>query len=262
MKLEKQFLISQTLINPIKMDRTPSGIHGLDSLIGGGFIPARSILLAGSPGTGKTTFGLQFLCEGAKKGEPGVVLSLEETPNTWRSDMKNYGYDLEKLESENKIRVIDASLIKLGLESDEKFVISPKDFDIDRIISKIIKEAKEIGAKRILVDSLPALDILYKADTADVRTDILKLNYVFKANGMTTMLISEIPEGHQSYSRHGVEDFVADAVITLHYMSLGTQSGRTLVIRKMRGTAHSEDIHPVEFAKGKGIVVKKVEESI
>jgi len=95
-----------------------------------------------------------------------------------------------------------------------------------------------------------------------IRSDILKLNYVCKANGLTTILLSEIPEGNKSYSRHGIEEYIVDSVITLHYLSLGSQSGRTLVIRKMRGTAHSEDIHPMEFKAGKGIMVKKVEDSL
>lgn len=244
------------------MDRTTTGIHGLDPLLGGGFIPGRSILLAGSPGTGKSTFGLQFICEGAKKGEPGVILSLEESPATWRTDMKNFGYDIEALENEGKVRIIDASLIKIGLESDEKFSLAPQEFDLNHILSRVIKEARQISAKRVLVDSLPALDILYRDDPLAIRSDILKLNYVFKANGLTTLLISEVPEGAKEYSRHGVEDYIADGVITLHYLSLGSQSGRTLVIRKMRGTKHSEDIHPLEFVNKKGIVVKKVEDSL
>jgi len=243
-------------------ERITSGIYGLDKLIGGGFIPGRTILVAGSPGTGKSTFGLQFICEGTKLGEPGIVLSLEEDPREWRKDMLNFGYDLEKLENEDMIRVIDASLIKIGLESDEKYSLAPQDFDLNHILTKVIKEARQIGAKRILVDSLPALDILYGGDPVAVRADILKLNYIFKANNLTTMLISEIPEGSKTYSHHGVEEYIVDAVVTLHYLSLGSQSGRTLVIRKMRGTAHSEDIHPMEFKDNKGIIVKKVEDSL
>lgn len=244
------------------MDRTTTGIHGLDNLIGGGFIPGRSVLLAGSPGTGKTTFGLQFICEGVKSGEPGIILTLEEDPKTWRKDMLNFGYDIEKMEAANKVRIVDASLVKLGLESDERFSLAPQELDMNHILSRMVKEAKQIGAKRVLVDSLPALDILYGGDQTAVRTDILKLNYVLKATGLTTMLISEIPEGGNIYSRHGVEEYVVDTVITLHYLSLGSQSGRTLVIRKMRGSAHSEDIHPMEFVPKKGIVVKKVEDSV
>lgn len=243
-------------------ERTTTGIHGLDDLIGGGFIPGRSILIAGSPGTGKTTFGLQFICEGIKAGENGIVLSLEEEPNTWREDMKNFGYDIPQLEADDKLRVIDASLIKIGLESDEKYSLAPQEFDMNHILSRIIKEARQINAKRVLVDSLPALDILYADNPQQIRSEILKLNYLFKANGLTTMLISEMPEGSIAYSRHGVEDYIVDAVFTLHYLSLGSQSGRTLVVRKMRGSKHSEDIHPMEFIDGKGIIIRKVEDSL
>jgi len=244
------------------MERTTSGIPGLDPLLGGGFLPGRSVLLAGSPGTGKTTFGLQFLCEGIRQGEPAVALSLEEDPKMWREDMLNFGYDLKKLEEKDKLRIIDASLIKVALESDEKFSLAPQEFDMNHILSKMIREARQIGAKRVLVDSLPALDILYRDDPLAIRTDILKLNYLFKANNLTTMLISEISEGDKSYSKHGVEEYIVDGVITLHYLSLGSQSGRTLVIRKMRGTQHSEDIHPLEFVSGKGMVVKRVEDTL
>jgi len=244
-------------------ERTTTGIHGLDPLLSGGFIPGRSILVAGSPGTGKTTFGLQFICEGAKAGEPGIILSLEEDPKAWREDMTNFGYNIEKLESQDLVRVVDASLVRIGLVSDERFSITPQEFDMNQMLTRIIREARQIGAKRILVDSLPALDILHASKPPEyIRAEILKLNYVLKSNGMTTMMITEIPEGSKTYSHNGVEEFVVDGVISLHYLSLGSQSGRTLVIRKMRGTHHSEDIHPMEFVDGKGIVVRKVEDSV
>jgi len=244
------------------MERITTGIHGLDELVGGGFLPGRTILVAGAAGTGKTTFGLQFICEGAKAGEPGVILTLEEEPGTWRDDMRNFGYDIEELESADMIRIIDASLIKIGLESDEKFSLAPQDFNMNQLLSKVIIEARSIGAKRVLIDSLPALDILYQGDVEKSRSDILKLNYLLKANHLATMLISEMDEDQTSYSRHGVEGYIVDTVITLHYLMLGSQSGRTAVIRKMRGSRHSEDIHPMEFVSGKGLVVKKVDDSL
>ena len=244
------------------MERITTGIHGLDDLVGGGFLPGRTILVAGAAGTGKTTFGLQFICEGAKAGEPGVILTLEEEPGTWRKDMLNFGYDIEELESADMIRIIDASLIKIGLESEEKFSLAPQDFNMNQLLSKVIVEARSIGAKRVLIDSLPALDILYQGDVEKTRSDILKLNYLLKANHLATMPISEISEDKTSYSRHGVEGYIVDTVITLHYLTLGSQSGRTLIVRKMRGSSHSEDIHPMEFVPGKGIVVKKVEDSL
>ncbi|MBN2517236.1 MAG: circadian clock protein KaiC, partial [Candidatus Altiarchaeota archaeon] len=99
-------------------------------------------------------------------------------------------------------------------------------------------------------------------DENQIRSDILKLNYLLKANNLTSLLVSEIPESSRSYSKHEVEEYIVDTVITLHYISLGAQSGRNMIIRKMRGSDHSEDIHPIEFTKGKGIVVKSVEDEL
>src|SRR6185437_7976893 len=59
-------------------ERLPSGIPGLDSLMGGGLLRRSATLLAGSPGVGKSTFGLQFVLEGARRGEPGLIFTLEE----------------------------------------------------------------------------------------------------------------------------------------------------------------------------------------
>jgi len=243
------------------MERTTTGIPGLDGLLEGGFPSGRTFLVSGSPGTGKTTLALQYLYKGAMNGEPGVVLSLEEEPRLWREDMEQYGFDLTSLEKSGKLAVIDASLVKLGLESDEKFVLSPEEFDLNHMLINVIRIARKIGAKRAVVDSLPSLDILFE-NQKDIRSNILKMNYLFKANGLTTLLLSEIEEGSKNYSRYGVEEYITDGVITLHYVSLGAQSGRSLIIRKMRGTKHSEDIHPIEFVEGKGMVVKSVEDSI
>jgi len=191
------------------MERTITGIHGLDPLLEGGFPNGRTVLVSGSPGTGKTTFGLQFLCEGALKGEAGVVLTLEEDPAIWREDMKNYGYDLKMLEDANKIAIIDASLVRLGLESDEKYVLSPEEFDLNHLLINVIKTARKIGAKRAVIDNLPALDMIIDEEKA-IRKNILKMNYLFKANSLTTLMLSEIPEGSSQYSKHGVAEYVAD----------------------------------------------------
>ena len=79
-------------------------------------------------------------------------------------------------------------------------------------------------------------------------------------SGVTAIIISEVEEGSRKFGRYGVEEFVADGVIMLHYMGIGSQSNRTLHIRKMRATKHSEDLHPIEITK-KGMIVHKIEEA-
>jgi KaiC/GvpD/RAD55 family RecA-like ATPase len=240
------------------MERVTSGINGLDDLVDGGLPLGRTLLLTGGPGTGKTTFGLQFLCEGAMNGEPGIALSLEEDPKMWREDMMNFGYDIAKLEASSKLAIVDASMIRLGLESDEKFTLSPQEFEINHILSKVIRTAKQIGAKRVLVDSLPTLSILYN-NPEQARSDVLKMTYLLKANGYTSILITETQDGHADESSR-LEEFVSDSVVQLRYSHAGADMGRSLTIKKMRGTKHSENIHPMEFVDGKGIVIKSMED--
>ena len=93
----------------------------------------------------------------------------------------------------------------------------------------------------------------------EVRNAILKLSYVLMRSGVTSLVTSEVIEGENKFGKYGVEEYVVDGVIVLHYMGIGTQSNRTLHIRKMRATKHSEDLHPIEIGNN-GIVVRKVSE--
>ncbi|MBN2518506.1 MAG: AAA family ATPase [Candidatus Altiarchaeota archaeon] len=241
------------------VEKAKSGIPGLDELLEGGFPRGRTILLSGTTGTGKTIFGMQFLHYGATLGEPGIYLTLEEKPKNLRAEMKEMGMDISKFEKEGKIAIIDASLVRLGLESDEKFTLSPETFDINHLIQNVIMTARNMGAKRVVVDALPSLDILLDNDKHKIRNAIIEMNYLFQENELTTILLSEIPVGGQSFAPHGVEEYVVDGVITLHLESLGAQSSRTLIIHKMRLTKHNEAINSFEIVSGKGISVIKEE---
>ena len=78
-------------------------------------------------------------------------------------------------------------------------------------------------------------------------------------SGVTSIMTSEVSEGDNKYGKYGVEEYVVDGVIVMHYMGVGTQSNRTLHIRKMRATNHSEDLHPIGIGK-KGIDVRRIED--
>ncbi len=245
-------------------DRCPTGIDGLDKIIGGGFPRDRSMLLSGSCGTGKTVLGVQFLCNGAVKyNEPGILVTLEQDSDELRSDMLHFGFDLQKLEDSNKLIIIDTSLARMGMKefiSDlplvpkKSFSLLPGEFDIDRITGLAIQAAKKIKAKRLVVDSLPALDVLVK-ENIDVRKTILHMAYEFKANGLTSLLITESLE-EDGLTKHGVEEYVTDGVVILKTNeALDT---RTIKIRKMRLTEHSLRPHTFEFTKN-GINIRAPE---
>jgi KaiC/GvpD/RAD55 family RecA-like ATPase len=250
------------------MERVPTGIDGLDEMIEGGFPRGRTVLLSGGCGTGKTIFSLQFLYKGiVDHGEPGIYVTIDERPELTRQDMLRFGWDLRTLEDQGKFRIVDLLRSKIGLPSEEKFQITTEITDVDRLILEIMQMAREIGAKRIVVDSLPALGI-HMTDQNRVRDMVLKLSYMLRKDKLTSIFISEVEEqpfgsGPMHFSKFGVEEYVADAVILLHYLgTVGDDGGtkRTMYIRKMRATKHSEDILPM-YITSDGIRVENPEEA-
>lgn len=244
-------------------ERCPTGITGLDEVLGGGLPRSRSVLLAGSCGTGKTTLAIQFLVNGITKyNEPGVLVTLEQDSEEIRRDNLKYGWDLKKYEDEKKLVLIDTSLSKIGIKEyvtslpvapERSFSLLPGEFDFERITELVIGAAKKINAKRVVIDSLPALDVLSKSEL-DIRRVLLQMNYEFKANGLNAILITEIAED-DGISKHGVEEYIADGVIILKTNeALDT---RTIKIRKMRTTKHTLKPLILEITQN-GIQVKKI----
>lgn len=214
------------------MDRTPSGIPGLDVLVEGG-IPKRDlILLSGECGTGKTIFGLQFLYSLAKK-ENGVYVSFEEEIDQLMDSTRSFGWEIEELERENRLRFLRYDPFKLE--------------DIFEVIENNIREIK---ASRVVIDSISSLGIYVKPE--ELRRMILQIRSMLRKNSCTSILISEVLGS--GLSRFGVEEFVSDGVILLHNILIKNEYKRGLSIWKMDATNHSRKIHPYEITK-KGFVV-------
>ncbi len=237
----------------------PTGVEGLDELIEGGIPKRRMVLVSGATGTGKTVLSTQFLYKGAVEyDEPGIFVTLDERPDILREDMLQFGWDLAEEEAKDMIRIIDASIAKIGFPSEEIYHMPESGFDLDKLLIEIVKSAKEMGAKRIVVDSLPALGFRYTSE-AEIRNAVLKVSYVLRKTGLTAIITSEIEEGSKRFSKFGVEEFVADGVIVLAFPGSMGPAPRTLHIRKMRGTDHSPHIHPVEIIRNRGMVVYPVD---
>ncbi len=240
------------------MNRIKTGIEGFDKLIEGGLPEGRSFLISGATGTGKTIFAVQYLISGALQDEPGIYLTLDERPELIREDMLRFGWNMRKLEDEGKIKIIDGTMAKIGIPSDEEFSLPATGFDLDKLLLELMRAIKKIHAKRVVIDSIPALGLNFETEH-EIRNAVLKTVYLLSRAGVTTMLTTEINEDSKQFGKYGVEEFVSDGVIMLHYMGIGTQSNRTLHIRKMRATKHSEDLHPIEIGDT-GIKVHSVEE--
>jgi KaiC/GvpD/RAD55 family RecA-like ATPase len=201
---------------------------------------------------------MQFLVHGAQKGEPGVYLTLDERPDLIREDMLRFGWNLRDLENKGMLQIIDGTIAKVGIPSDEEFSLPVTGFDLDKLLLELMKAIKKIRAKRVVIDSIPALGLNFENEH-EVRKAILKTIYFLSRAGVTTILTTEVSEGSKKFSKYGVEEYVADGVIMLHYMGIGTQSNRTMHVRKMRATKPSEDLHPMEITNS-GIKIHKVEE--
>jgi len=223
------------------IERAPTGIPGIDEIIEGGLPRGRVVLVTGKAGSGKTTFGIQFLYNGATKyGDNGIFVTLQEELSDVVSDMARYNWDLKNLSAKGKLRLV---------QSPVPFEIDEGELRIDAILDVIHRKALEINAKRIVFDSIAQLGLPY-TDIVALRRDIMRLASMLRELGCTTILLSEMPSDDQKLSRYGVEEFVTQGVIVLHF----TPSYRAVQVAKMRGTKHDTNLHRMRITD-KGLVV-------
>ncbi len=247
------------------MERIKTGVPGFDDMVNGGFPKGRAILVSGACGTGKTILSMQYIYNGVMEhSEPGVFVTFDEMPEKIRQDMLEFGWDLKELENNKLMALVDATSARAGTTSDEEHALSPAQLDLDRLLMDILHIVNKMGAKRLVIDSIPAMAFqLYKQD--EIRRAILKMVYVLSKKELTTIMTSEIPEQStglglpQQFSKFEVEEYVADGVVVMSFLGTGSTATRTIYVRKMRGSKHDSDIHPMDITT-KGIVVKKVED--
>lgn len=234
------------------MGKVKTAIPGFDELIEGGYVENDVILVTGGPGAGKTTFGVQYLVGGVLQyNEPGVLVVMEETPSRIIRDMWRFGWDIEKLVAQKKIKIIYANPFKYT-----KFVKNPETslnvIEASRNISEIFKqiqtEVEAIKAKRLFIDSITSLKI--SSDDTQVRHVVSEFIKNLEFLDCTTLMTSEI-YGKQAFN---VEEYLSAGVIRLHVFRVGGSRVRAIEILKMRGVKHDETLHPYDIQE-KGIVV-------
>ncbi|MBP1948073.1 ATPase domain-containing protein [Virgibacillus litoralis] len=220
--------------------KTVSGIPGLDNVLFGGFPQGNTIIVEGGPGTGKTTFGIQFLLEGIRKhNEPGIFITFEEFPEQIYEDMKLFNWDLRKLEQENKLRVVG---------------LSPETL-IDQMVKPggLFEELiKEIDCKRVVIDSIS----LIKYVNGDERKMLYTIRNVLRKHGLTSILLQE--QSPLKSETASVEHFVFDGYIRLAIKTrFNTLRKRTIEVLKMRGTRTADGEHPYRILDN-GLYVQKM----
>jgi circadian clock protein KaiC len=218
----------------IIVERTKTGIPGLDELLHGGIPKGSNVLVAGGAGTGKTILTTQFLYNGATQyGEAGLFVTLEGNVRDIAWNMESFQWDIKSLQDQGML-----TIYRLNLGLADKTTIQDK---IEEQLMEIEKEVKEINAKRLVVDSTTVFGAYL--DPSILRTTLFQFTDRLKNMGCTTLLTSETQPTKTVFSAYGVEEFVADGIIALYF----TPPNRSLFIRKMRGTAHDKDPHPLEF---------------
>ena len=227
------------------LDRAPTGISGLDQITGGGLPRGRVTLVAGSAGAGKTLLGLQFLVAGARDyGEPGVLLTFEESAAKVAANVRSLGFDLDELQR-------DGLLAVLSFRVEPTEIIAAGEFDLEPLFLTLDDVIKRVGAKRVVLDTIEVLFGAFGSDST-VRAELSRLTRWLEERGVTAIVTGE--RGEKSITRHGIEEYVSDCVIVLDHRVREEISTRRLRVVKYRGAAHGTNEYPF-FISARGFVV-------
>jgi circadian clock protein KaiC len=214
-----------------------------DSYLEGGIPEGNIVLVTGSSGTGKSTFCYQVIAEQARQGKVCYYVAFDQNEKDVLENAKSTGIDLS-----NKNIIIQTYGELQGLvinELVEKLAKSKVDFVVLDSLASITgvlpeEEFAKISQAQIADNYMP----LMVSESRVIRRSIRRLVMTLKNNGITALLINELPEGTKKLSKDDESDFLADGVIVMHYIEIGVTDFRSLVIRKMRKTKHEMDLIP------------------
>jgi circadian clock protein KaiC len=218
------------------LNKSSTGIEGLDEITGGGLPAGRATLICGAAGCGKTMLAIEFLVRGATQfNEPGVFMMFEENASELCANVNSMGFDLAALQTEKKI-VLDY----VHIERSEIEVTG--EYDLEGLFVRLGHAIDSVGAKRLVLDTVEAL-FAGLPNHAVLRAELRRLFRWLKDRGVTAVITGEKGDGN-SITRYGLEEYVADCVIILDQRIREQISTRRLRILKYRGTAHGMNEYP------------------
>ena len=221
---------------PLETDipRIELGIGGLDQMIQGG-VPERSLMVAmGSAGTGKSTFGLQFVNHGLESGEKAVFITLEESASAVERAATEKGWPFDEYIADERLAIVDLDPIEMA-----NSLTSIRN-DLPRLVSAF-------GAERLVLDSVSLLEMMYDEQSRR-RTEVFDFAKSLKRAGITTMLTSEVGDKDAYTSKYGIIEYLTDAVFVLQYVRSEFGETRLAVeIQKIRNANHSRETKPYEI---------------
>jgi len=216
------------------IQKIKTGIPGLDEILKGGIRKNASVLVTGPPGTGKTILAIQFIIEGAKRKEPGIYITSEETIEDIRNYAESLGLDIKKYEKNGLITLVKQS-------------ISPKKLMSIATPLTIIKKKK---IKRVVIDSITLFGYAYYPEKASFRREILEFLAKMKEVGVTLLSTSEKSITDIDQIKYDPEDFLFDGLVILTKIRKSSSYERCLTVTKMRGQDNLIDIYPFTIDKG------------
>jgi circadian clock protein KaiC len=227
--------------NPPSGRRLCFGIPELDKMLDGGVREGDSVLIAGSSGTGKSVLATQFIAEGVRRGEPGIVAVFEERPEAYAERATSLGLDLETPQKDGKLTIL---------------YLRPLDLSVDETMQSILDAVQKIGAKRLVIDSLAGFEMaLSPGFRADFRESLYRMIFALTGIGVTILSTVEVDESFTEFpfSTYSIS-FLTDDIIRLRYVSIDGQLRKIMVVIKMRGGNHAKDIREYEITD-KGVVI-------
>jgi circadian clock protein KaiC len=226
--------------------RIAVGIPGFDELVHGGLPKGRSTLLAGSTGTGKTVFGLQFLAAGARLGEPGVLVTFAERPDDLIANVESFGFDLGGLVRDGLLAIVDAT-------PDANARVSGN-FDLSGLSARIGHALSEVNGTRLFLDPIDALFEEF-SDPVEVRRAFAAMLRALRPLGATTLIAAERPSENGGVTRYGAEEFVVDNVVLMRNVRAQERRRRTVEVLKLRGADHHKGEFPFVIDASAGIEI-------
>ena len=237
------------------MRKVPTGVVGLDRMLGGGFPENSAVIVAGGPGSGKTILTIQFLMRGVRDGEDCIFLSLGETKERVQRNIETFGWDLNQITFINPVeqtpkRETGPRLDSvLGATPQRKEALTDTDVIINLpSVTRLISASLKTNTKRIALDSLSTLKMFY-GDEVKKRRMLFRLMEFLIDSGCTCLLTSETTEDTPS-----LENYISDGVLKMHTFIESGRKRRAIEIQKMRGTGFDEDMRPLKIT-GSGIEV-------
>jgi circadian clock protein KaiC len=214
---------------PISRRRLSLGIAGMDEMLSGGVFEGDSVLVAGPSGTGKSALATQFIAEGLRIGEPGIMAIFEERPDGYTRRADGFGLNLTAAEKEGLLEIL---------------YLRPLDLSVDETMQEILDAIERVGAKRVVIDSLVGFEMaLAPGFRTDFRESLYRMIGALTGAGITILSTVEVEDNFTSlqFSQYAIS-FLSDDIIRLRYVEIDGQLRKTMVVIKMRGGNHSKDI--------------------